>query len=165
MSDEDERLYRHSDTGEVFTEDELRSEGESDCCELRALRDDFDDDWECDGISTFEDWLGDNGRYFPVDDWESDDPEYAMTIDRLTAADQDGQILTLYRFFDGRLLTHPELVEKLKIHAQVGDDYDCADYIVRASQVGTFPKVQVIAKAVAGYDIGEFANDAQAAAG
>lgn len=155
MSDEDEPLYRHSDTGEVFTKEELRSEWESDCCELRAFRDDLDDDWEYDDICTFEDWLVDNGRYFPVEDWESDDPEYAKTMDRLTAAGQDGQTLTLYRFFDGRLLTHPELVEKLKIHAQVGDDYDWADYIARACRVGTFPKTQVIAKSSIGYLIGE----------
>lgn len=155
MSDEDGPLYRHSDTGEVLTEEELRSEWESDCCELRAFRDDLDDDWEYDDICTFEDWLGDNGRFFPVEDWESDDPNYAKTIDRLTAGIQDGQTLTLYRFFDDRLLTHPELVEKLKIHGRVGEDYDWAAYISRSSQVGTFRKTEVLAKAVTHYDIGE----------
>lgn len=155
MSDEAGPLYRHSDTGEVFTEEELRSEWESDCCELRAFRDDLDDDWEYDDICTFEDWLGDNGRFFPVEDWESDDPNYAKTIDRLTAGIQDGQTLTLYRFFDDRLLTHPELVEKLKIHGRVGEDYDWAAYISRSSQVGTFRKTEVLAKAVTHYDIGE----------
>ena len=155
VADEDGPLYRHSDTGEVFTEDELRSEWQSDCCELRVFRDDLDDEWEYDDICTFEVWLVDNGRYFPVEDWESDDPNYAQTIDRVTAGIQDGQTLTLYRFFDDRLLTHPELVEKLKIHSKVGEDYDWADYIFRSCQVGTFRKTQVIAKAVTHYGIGE----------
>ena len=61
-------LYRDSNTGEVFTQEELRSEWQDDCRELSAFRDDLDDDWEYDDICTFEDWLGDNGRYFPVED-------------------------------------------------------------------------------------------------
>jgi hypothetical protein len=61
----------------------------------------------------------------------------------------------LYRFFDDRLLTHPELVDKLKIHAQVGENYDWADYISRSCQIGTFRKTKVVAKAVTHYCIGE----------
>ena len=156
--DDDGQLYRDSFTDEVFSREDLRDAWQSDCAELRSYREDPDEDesaeWDYEDICTFADWLCDNGRYFPIEEWEGDDPEYAKTLDRRVAEAQNGHVVTLYRYFDDRLLTHPELVEKLKIHAEVGDDYDWADYIFRASQVGTFRKIEALAKVSTYYMLG-----------
>lgn len=152
---EDEHLYKHWQTGERFTRDELEDAWQDDCNELRALwvqQHGADDEFDA---PSFDFWLSEQGTYLPVEEWDDEDPNEDLTIDRQTAEAQDGQIVTLYRYFDDRFLSLSELIEKLKPQSVVGPDYDWGDYIARACQVGTFRKEQATAQIVRQYAQGD----------